>query len=70
MLAAHPRMMDPFPFPERGLDRDAEEFIVSWVANWRSIEILLYDWWPIVRHRNLLRRLSEAEVRIVPDQPN
>jgi hypothetical protein len=40
--------------------------ILGWVANWRPIEILLYDWWPIARHRNLLLRLSGADVRIVP----
>ena len=38
--------------------------ILGWVANWRPIEIFLYDWWPIVRHRNLLRRLAEAEIVI------
>lgn len=38
--------------------------ILSWVANWRPIEIFLYDWWPIVRHRNLLLRLSNADVAI------
>lgn len=51
------------PFFEESL------IILGWVANWRPIEIFLYDWWPIVRHRNLLRRLSEADVRIVPDPP-
>ena len=39
--------------------------ILGWVANWRPIEIFLYDWWPIVRHRNLLRRLSQAGIVIV-----
>lgn len=39
--------------------------ILGWVANWRPIEIFLYDWWPIVRHRNLLRRLARAEIDIV-----
>ena len=38
--------------------------ILGWVANWRPIEIFLYDWWPIVRHRNLLLRLAQAEVAI------
>jgi hypothetical protein len=38
--------------------------ILGWVANWRPIEIFLYDWWPIVRHRNLLLRLANAEVAI------
>jgi hypothetical protein len=38
--------------------------ILGWVANWRPIEIFLYDWWPIVRRRNLFRRLSAAKVEI------
>ena len=36
--------------------------ILGWVANWRPIEIFLYDWWPIVRHRNILKRLARAEI--------
>ena len=38
--------------------------ILGWVANWRPIEIYLYDWWPIVRRRRLLERLGVAEVTI------
>lgn len=38
--------------------------ILGWVANWKPIEIFLYDWWPLVRRRNLYRRLSEASVQI------
>ena len=41
--------------------------ILGWVANWRPIEIFLYDWWPIVRRRNLYRRLAEAKVTIKPN---
>ena len=40
--------------------------ILGWVANWRPIEIFLYDWWPIIRHRNILRRLASASVAISP----
>jgi hypothetical protein len=40
--------------------------IFGWVANWRPIEIFLYDWWPIVRRRNLYRRLSAAQVELKP----
>ena len=36
--------------------------ILGWVANWRPIEIFLYDWWPIIRNRNILRRLAKAEI--------
>jgi hypothetical protein len=38
--------------------------IFGWVANWRPIEIFLYDWWPIVRRRNLYQRLSAAHVKL------
>jgi len=38
--------------------------ILPWVANWRPIEIFLYDWWPLLRRRNLYRRLSEANVEV------
>ena len=41
--------------------------IVGWVANWRPLEIFLYDWWPILRRRNLYRRLAAANVIIKPD---
>ncbi|MDB5533309.1 MAG: hypothetical protein JWO28_1624 [Hyphomicrobiales bacterium] len=37
--------------------------VFGWVANWRPVELLLYDWWPIRRSRNLYRRLAAAEVR-------
>ena len=41
--------------------------IVGWVANWRPIEIFLYDWWPLWRRRDLYRRLAAADVVIKPD---
>jgi hypothetical protein len=40
--------------------------IFGWVANWRPIEIFLYDWWPIIRRRNLYRRLATAPVELKP----
>jgi hypothetical protein len=40
--------------------------IFGWVANWRPIEIFLYDWWPIVRRLKLYRRLSAAQVELRP----
>lgn len=42
--------------------------ILGWVANWRPIEIILYDWWPIVRRRSLYRRLADAEVILRHDR--
>lgn len=38
--------------------------IVGWVANWRPIEIYLYDWVPIRRRINLYRRLAAAPVEV------
>ena len=40
--------------------------ILGWVANWRPLEIFLYDWWPLQRRRNLYRRLSAAKVTLAP----
>lgn len=41
--------------------------ILGWVANWRPVEIFLYDWWPIARRRRLYRRLALARVQIAPE---
>lgn len=48
------------------LTRFAEEslIILGWVANWRPIQIFLYDWWPLLRRRNLYRRLASASVTL------
>jgi len=43
--------------------------ILGWVANWRPIEIILYDRWPIIRRRNLYRRLAGAEIIVSPRRP-
>jgi hypothetical protein len=38
--------------------------ILGWVANWKPIEIFLYDWWPLARRRDLYRRLAAASVEL------
>lgn len=38
--------------------------IVGWVANWRPIEIFLYEWWPLARRRDLFARLAAARVEV------
>jgi hypothetical protein len=50
------------------IGRVVEESLLTfgWVANWRPIEIFLYDWWPIVRRRNLYLRLAAAQVKLRP----
>ncbi len=52
-------------FSKSVLARVLEEslIIVGWVANWRPIEIYLYDWWPIRRRILLYRRIAAAPVR-------
>jgi hypothetical protein len=39
---------------------------LGWVANWRPLEIFLYDWWPIARRRDLYQRLAAATVEKRP----
>lgn len=51
-------------FVEEGL------VILGWVANWRPMEVFLYDWWPLVRRRRLYLRLAAATVVLRPaDEP-
>jgi hypothetical protein len=38
--------------------------IVGWVANWRPLEIYLYDWWPIRRRILLYRRIAAAPLEV------
>jgi len=40
--------------------------IMGWVANWRPLEIFLYDWWPLNRRRRLYRRLAAAKIELRP----
>jgi len=53
-------------FGEGEVDRYLNEglIILGWVANWKPIEIFLYEWWPLAQRRNLYRRLSEARVEV------
>lgn len=41
--------------------------IIGWVANWRPIEIFLYDWRPMRRRRDIYDRLARAEVEVCID---
>lgn len=38
--------------------------ILGWVANWRPIQIFLYDWWPLARQRRLYGRLAKAAIEL------
>jgi hypothetical protein len=39
--------------------------IGGWVAMWRPLQIFLYDWWPLMRRRNIYRSLGRAHVRVL-----
>jgi hypothetical protein len=53
---------------ENEVQRLIEEslLILGSVANWRPLEIFLYDWWPLARRRNRYRRLAAATVELRP----
>ncbi|QFR34952.1 hypothetical protein [Ancylobacter sp. TS-1] len=55
-------------FPDSRLAEVVMEglIIFGWVANWRPMEIFLFDWWPLVKERRLYRRLAQAAVSVVP----
>ena len=38
--------------------------ITGWVAMWRPLETLLYDWWPLIDERRQVRRILDAPVSI------
>jgi hypothetical protein len=52
-----PRARDRYPDPRCMLRPGAS---CRWVANWRPLEIFLYDWWPLTRRCDLYRRLASA----------
>lgn len=39
--------------------------ITGWVAMWRPLELLLYDWWPLVRKRRVFTRILASDIAIV-----
>ncbi len=38
--------------------------ITGWVAMWRPLEVLLYDWWPLVRERARVRRMVKVPLSV------
>lgn len=38
--------------------------IIGWVAMWRPLELLLYDWWPVRRRRRTYDNLSRMQVEV------
>ncbi|RKP17719.1 hypothetical protein ROZALSC1DRAFT_30507 [Rozella allomycis CSF55] len=35
--------------------------ILAWVSLWRPLEIFLFNWFPLLQHRKLLRKLSQCD---------
>lgn len=52
---------------ERGWLGVVEEglLIVGWVAMWRPVELLLYDWWEPQRRRRVYANLARMQVEVV-----
>lgn len=47
----------------------SEGFLIAgWVSLWHPTEILLYEWWPIWREKQLYKRIRDMEI-IVADEP-
>jgi hypothetical protein len=43
-----------------------ESFIIlSWVALWRPLELLLYEWYPVKTDMNLFSRLEHSHVQVI-----
>lgn len=70
LLLAHFAVGVLFENPWRRLLEESL-LILGWVANWRPLEIFLYEWWPLARRRDLYGRLSNAviETRQYPAIP-
>jgi hypothetical protein len=75
--------LDPSPFWDRDLDREAAEFIkdeftelpqvldegliiLAWIAMWRPVEVLAYEWVPLLHKRRLYERLAGIRVAVRP----
>lgn len=42
--------------------------ICGWVALWRPMQLLLYEWWPLARRIRILGNLSRATVHVVHEK--
>jgi hypothetical protein len=54
------------PYAQPALVLKEGLIILGWVANWRPMEIFLYDWWPLVRKKRLFDRLAHAAITVRP----
>jgi hypothetical protein len=57
-----------FGFGEWGRIVEEGVLILGWVAMWRPLDLLLYDWWPHLRRKHTYDKLSRMQVEVVyPD---
>jgi hypothetical protein len=39
--------------------------IIGWVAMWRPVEVILYDWWPLREQRLYFEKIAQMDVEII-----
>ena len=61
MFAPYPRLLN-----EQCIWSDKALLIVGWVANWRPLEVFLYDWRPLRLRQKLYDALSQMEIGFRP----
>jgi hypothetical protein len=44
---------------------DEGVLILGWVAMWKPLELLLYDWWPQLRRKRTYDNLARMRVEVV-----
>lgn len=44
--------------------------IAGWVALWRPIEVLLYDWWSLYEKRKMLEKIASIEISLTDQKVN
>ncbi len=54
-----------FGFGEWGRIVEEGVLILGWVAMWRPLELLLYDWWPQLRKKRTYDNLSRMRVEVL-----
>lgn len=55
------------PYAPIGYALSESLIMLGWVANWRPIEIYLYEWWPIRRRAQRYHRIANAPVMVEID---
>lgn len=56
------RLLASFSSTQLSVIAQESLLIGGWVAMWRPLEILLYDWWPLRRNTHIYQKLAKAPV--------